>query len=212
MEADGSVYFRAPADRPIYFAALDENFMEVQRMRAFTQVQPGETLSCVDCHEPRTTAPPNRAPLALRRPPADITPPPDGVHAPDFYYDIQPVLNRHCVRCHSGPEPSGDLDLSPDWTNLFNVAYENLRGRGLVSYVDARRSDALPLRAPKYYGSHDSKLIGVLRKTHPDRVQPPPEDLCRLVTWIGCNAPLLRDVSLHAAWDCWRPRTADSGP
>jgi hypothetical protein len=189
VEPDGSAYFKVPANVGVYFAALDEDFMEVQRMRALTHVLPGQTLACVGCHEPRTTTPPNQPALAVRRPPSEITPPPDGVHAPDFAYDVQPVLNRQCARCHTGEKPAGGLDLSPDPTNLFNVAYENLTTRGYVSYVDARRSDTLPLRRPKYYGSHASRLIEVLRTTHRDRVKLPPEGFRRLVEWIDCNAP-----------------------
>ena len=50
--------------------------------------------------------------MALRRPPSEITPPPEaGVHAPDFAYDVQPVLNKHCLECHKaggeGFEASG---------------------------------------------------------------------------------------------------------
>jgi len=160
VEADGSAHFRAPANRAIYFSALDENFMEIQRMRTFTTIAPGERLGCVGCHEPKHTAPPATAtPAALRRPPSTITPPPHGgVHAPDFYHDVQPVLDRHCVRCHSGPKPKGGIDLSPDYTPLFNVAYETLCARRLVNYVDIHQVSTLVIRPPKYYGSHASKL------------------------------------------------------
>lgn len=186
---DGSVIFEAPARVALYFSALDENYMELQRMRAITQIEPGETATCVGCHEHRTCAPPNIYPLALRGPALKITPPLGGVHAVDFAYDVQPVLDRHCIRCHSGSEPAGGLDLSPDPTNLFNVAYENLTSRGYVNFVDIRRADSLPLRPPKYYGSHSSKLIQVLLTSHRDRVALPRDDFRRLVTWIDCNAP-----------------------
>jgi hypothetical protein len=189
VEDDGSVYFEAPANAALYFAALDESYMELQRMRALTQTRPGETVTCVGCHEHRTAAPMNASPSALRHAPHAITPPLDGVRGVDFAYDVQPVLNRHCVKCHSGEKPTGDLDLSPDPTDIFNVAYENLTNRGLVSFVDIRRADSLPLRPPMYYGSHASKTIQVLQTTHKERVQLPPEDFRRLVTWIDCNAP-----------------------
>ena len=72
VEADGSAYFTAPAERPIYFQALDDQHNEVQRMRSYIHLQPGERLSCVGCHEPRNSAPnsgPADSPLALRRAP-----------------------------------------------------------------------------------------------------------------------------------------------
>ena len=189
VEADGSAYFEAPPNAALYFSALDEDYLEVQRMRAFTQGEPGEVISCIGCHEHRTTAPANHKVLAMRRPASKILPPPDGVRAPDFAYDVQPVLDRHCSTCHTGAEPEGGLDLGPAPTNLFNVAYEGLTGRGLVSFIDARESSTLPLRPAKYYGSHASKLIEVLRTTHKDLVSLPREDLRRIATWIDCNAP-----------------------
>ena len=192
VEPDGSAHFAAPADKALYFSALDESFMEIQRMRSFTMVRPGERFGCVGCHEPKHTAPVNLGAIALRRPPSQITPPPEaGVHAPDFYYDVQPVLDRHCAECHSGAEPKGDVDLSPDYTTLFNVAYETLTGKELVKYVCDYTVDSLPTRGPKYYGSHASKVVEAILTSHreEDRVRMPPEDFRRLVTWIDCNSP-----------------------
>ncbi|MBI3921992.1 MAG: hypothetical protein HY318_11295 [Armatimonadetes bacterium] len=189
VEADGSAYFKAPADKAVFFSALDENFMEVQRMRTFTSLAPGQSVTCVGCHEHRQTSPPNKRALAVRRSPSEITPPPDGAHAPDFYYDVQPVLNRHCVRCHDSKKTEGGIDLSPDYTNSFNVAYETLTGKGYVSYVNILQSSSLPLRPAKYYGSYASKLPQLLLTTHKKYVELPKEDFVRIVTWIDCNAP-----------------------
>ena len=191
VEADGSAYFRVPADKAIYFVALDKDFLEVQRMRSFTSVSPGQRFGCIGCHEPKYTAPTIVDATAVRRSPSDITPPPygGGVHAPDFYHDVQDVLDRHCAKCHTGPKPKGGIDLSPDFTNLFNVAYETLTNKKLVKYVSDYSVRSLLTRPPKYYGSHASKAIQVLRTTHKDRVKLSPLDLRRLATWIDCNAP-----------------------
>lgn len=189
VEADGSAYFRAPANTGLYFSALDERYMEVQRMRALTEVRPGQTLSCVGCHESRTTAPPLRRALAFRREASVIEPPPGGPKAPDFARDVQPILSRHCLSCHDGPKPAGGLALSPAKTNLFNVAYENLTQRGYVNYVIANDSSTLPLRPPKYYGSPASKLIAVLLHTHQDRARLSEPEWRELVQWVDLNAP-----------------------
>lgn len=95
-------------------------------------LMPGETLSCVGCHENRTWAPPARGslPLAARRAPSAPQKPawaPDGII--DFVTVVQPVLDKHCARCHSGGNPDGGYDLSGDKTRLFNMAYDNLLGR-----------------------------------------------------------------------------------
>ncbi|MFH1266017.1 MAG: hypothetical protein ABIK89_09830, partial [Planctomycetota bacterium] len=160
VEADGSAHFTAPANKALYFAVLDENFMEIQRMRSFTMVAPGQRFGCVGCHEAKHSAPVSFDVIALRRPPSEITPPPEGgVHAPDFFYDVQPVLDKHCVECHSGAKLEGGVDLAGDYTSLFNVAFETLTEKGWVKYVSGYTVDSLPTRGPKYYGSHASKVI-----------------------------------------------------
>jgi len=190
VEPDGSIHFKAPANRMLYFSALDENMMEVQRMRSFTTVAPGEQYGCIGCHERKTASPPPAFPAALQRQPSEIKPPAwAGIHGPDFFYTAQPVLTKHCVKCHSGPQPKGGIDLSPDYTAIFNVAYETLCSKNLVSYANIYQVSTLVTRPPKYYGSHASKVIQALQTTHKDRVKMPREDLERLATWIDCNAP-----------------------
>ncbi|MBI4603970.1 MAG: hypothetical protein HY721_18600 [Planctomycetes bacterium] len=188
VEADGSASFRAPAAKALYFAALDADGLEIQRMRSFVHLEAGQTVTCAGCHEDRRTAPPNAAALALKRPPSRIEPPPGGAHAPDFRRDVQPVLDRHCGRCHSGDRTDGGIDLSGDATNLFNVAYDTLTS-GWVSYVNIYSSATLALRPPRYYGSHASKLVKVLRGEHRRHVEVPPDALRSIATWIDLNAP-----------------------
>jgi hypothetical protein len=78
VEADGSAHFEVPANRQVFFVALDEKDLSVKRMQSFTCVMPGETLSCGGCHEHRTLAPESRrqqplAALTLRRaPPSSV--------------------------------------------------------------------------------------------------------------------------------------------
>ena len=79
VEADGSAYFRAPARIPLAFQALDEMGRAVQVMRSLTYLQPGESMSCVGCHEHRLMSPVKAStPRALQRPPSRIEPGPDG--------------------------------------------------------------------------------------------------------------------------------------
>ncbi|MBN2291356.1 MAG: discoidin domain-containing protein, partial [Pirellulales bacterium] len=77
VESDGSAHFRVPVDKPVYFQLLDENFMELRRMRSFISFQPGEVRGCVGCHESRAAAPPPKTGLlALQREPSIPQPPP----------------------------------------------------------------------------------------------------------------------------------------
>ncbi|MHC4638562.1 MAG: HzsA-related protein, partial [Planctomycetota bacterium] len=50
VEKDGSAYFTVPANRNIFFQALDENFRELQRERTYVNYKPGEVRSCDGCH------------------------------------------------------------------------------------------------------------------------------------------------------------------
>jgi len=61
VEPDGSAHFVVPANRNVYFAVLDADRLEIQRMRSVLCLKPGEQRGCIGCHEPRNHAPPLRA-------------------------------------------------------------------------------------------------------------------------------------------------------
>jgi hypothetical protein len=197
VEADGSAHFVVPADRNLFFQAIDEDFMEVQRMRTFVNLRPGESRSCIGCHEPRNQAPPHRMPLALLREPSLPGPQPgESVPRPLYYpTDIQPILDRHCVRCHGGEKTEGDLILTGELTAFFSRSYESLMNRKFVTYIqefvgpetNAQKTNVTPL-PPKALGSHASRLIQVLRQGHYE-VALPREAWVRLVTWVDANGP-----------------------
>ena len=111
VEKDGSAYFRAPAKKPLYFQAVDASGRAVQNMLSVVYLQPGERRSCVGCHEPPGTAPARREATAFRRAASTIRPGPDGSLPFGYPRLVQPVLDRHCVRCHDG-------STGPDKSNL----------------------------------------------------------------------------------------------
>ena len=116
VEADGSAHFSVPADTAIYFQALDQRQMEVLRMRSFVSFKAGEVRGCPGCHESRAESPaltPQVA-LALQKPPCVPAPPRWGAdRLLGFEWLVQPVLDRHCVRCHGAQQPAGRIDLAP---------------------------------------------------------------------------------------------------
>lgn len=65
---------------------------------------PGETLSCIGCHERQNYAPPAKAVMASRQKPAAITPWYGPARTFSFMNEVQPVLDRHCVRCHTAED------------------------------------------------------------------------------------------------------------
>ena len=189
VEADGSAHFRVPVDTAVYFQILDESFMELRRMRSFISFQPGESRSCTGCHETRPLSPPpTRAPLALLREPSPLIPPPWGERPISFLRDVQPVLDRHCTRCHGGLKPTGGLDFSGGLTSRYNTAYETICAARLISRSNV--GDDAKITPPLAFGSHRSKLVAVLRKApHTERAKLAQEDWLRLVTWIDANGP-----------------------
>ncbi len=115
VRADGSAYFRAPANTPLAFQALDGEGKAVQLMRSWATAMGGEIMACVGCHERTRDAAANKLDLALADGPVEIEPwlgPPRGF---DFEREVQPVLDRHCVRCHDGStsSPRGGSTSSP---------------------------------------------------------------------------------------------------
>jgi hypothetical protein len=194
---DGSAHFLAPARKNIFFQALDENFMEVQRMRSFVNFQPGEARTCVGCHERRNLAAPSRIPLALSREPIRPQPQPGETVPRPLHYttDVQPVLDRHCTRCHNSTQKDGELDLCGEITTYFNRSYESIMQKKLVAFVQefvgpqprAQKTNVVTL-PPRSLGSHASRLISVLREGHYD-VHLTREEMIRLITWADANAP-----------------------
>jgi len=205
VEADGSAHFTVPVDTPVYFQLLDENHMELRRMRSFVSFQPGEQRACVGCHESRGVAPTDTPmPLALMREPSNPVPMPWGDETLSFLRDVQPVFDRHCVRCHSGLKPAGELDFSGGlvegaeirtWYGRalrldgHNRAYRTLLEHGLVSYAN-KYDPADVVTQPLTFGSHKSKLIEALRNgACAERTKLDDEDWLRLVGWIDANVP-----------------------
>ena len=74
VEADGSVYFEAPAGRSLYFQLLDADRRCLQTMRSFTGLMPGEKRGCVGCHEMHSTTPAPRGMTTISRGSASTMP------------------------------------------------------------------------------------------------------------------------------------------
>jgi mono/diheme cytochrome c family protein len=209
---DGSAHFRVPPLREIYFQVLDAEGRELQRMTSAAQVMPGERVSCIGCHEPRSSGPPRRrVPLAARRPPADLTRPAyakDGII--DFPTVVQPVLDKYCVKCHSGADPKGGMLLTGDKTRFFSMAYDNLLGRSrsyrqhnmttgeMLPHERAKKKPLVhfywllktptAVNQPLWTGSHSSRLLEHVDTKHCEKMISL-EDRRRIYIWIDANVP-----------------------
>ncbi len=143
VESDGSAYFRVPAGVSLFFQALDEKGMAVRTMRTAVYVQPGQVVSCVGCHEPRNSTPLNKPIAALQREPSLIVPGPEGSWPFDYDRLVQPVLDRHCVKCHAPGEKAAAFDLTPgaSYKTLVNYGHPSLAEAVATAY---RRGRSLP--------------------------------------------------------------------
>ena len=178
---------KIPALRSIYFVALDKNDRAVKRMRSFLTVQPGETTSCVGCHERRTETPLSGfgGLLATARRPSRIKPFADIPDVFDFPRDVQPILDAHCVECHNPDRPEGRIDLCGDHAPIFSQSYWTLTQHGLFS--DGRNS-ARGEYSPRTLGSSASKLLAYLEPSHHD-VRLTPREKMTVRLWIDSSAP-----------------------
>ncbi len=134
VEDNGSAFFKVPARMAVYFQLLDENKMEIRRMRSHVEFQRGEFRSCVGCHETRTdvvvaSSSYNQG-LALKRPPSTPQPPPfGGDKLLDFEAMVQPVFDQRCVSCHGQENPKGGLELAARKDGFgFMQSYRSLFG------------------------------------------------------------------------------------
>ncbi len=187
VEADGSANFVVPAYRQVFFVALDENDLSVKRMQSFCNVAPGEVISCVGCHENRTLTPENKGRLtlaALRRPPSKIAAFHGYPDVLDFPRDVQPILDRHCVRCHNYDRREGQVILTGDLGSQWSHSYFTLLARRLVA--DGR--NGLGNQPPRSIGSSASPLLQLAAGGHYD-AKVSTHEWRTLWLWIESGAP-----------------------
>lgn len=216
LEEDGSALFRVPANTPLAVQPLDVQGKAVQLMRSWFTAMPGETLSCVGCHEePADVGHVLRAEAALR-PPREIEPWYGPSRGFDFAREVQPVLDHYCVSCHDGRSQT-KLDLRAEdqvpgyrGTRFSDLGQRRLHPdmkrdtRGMARYTPSYEAllpylrrvsieDDVSLLVPGEYHADTSPLVQLLRKGH-GGVELDAEAWDRLVTWIDLNAPC------HGTW------------
>lgn len=120
VEEDGSVMFKVPADTPVYFQLLDKDGFVIQTMRSWSTLMPGETFSCVGCHESKNTAPTANSTItmAMKKGVQELQPDlwmkghdeyedfdPYTDDSIGFSYDmVQDILDESCISCHNNVE------------------------------------------------------------------------------------------------------------
>ena len=216
VEKDGSAVFQVPANTPLALQPMDSEGKAVQLMRSWFTAMPGEVVSCIGCHEKPADAVSSQFALAQRRSPNEIQSWYGPTRGFDFSREVQPVLDRYCVGCHS--ESGGALpDLRPLMAfpeyrghSIGKNGFERMHPQmfrendGLAKYTPAydallpyvRRvgiEDDVSVLTPAEYYADNSELLQLLRKGH-HGVRLDAEAYDRLVTWIDLNAPC------HGTW------------
>lgn len=190
VESDGSAYFEVPAEKFIYLQALDANGDMLQTMRSGMSILPGEIASCAGCHESRAAPPPAslRHSLALKRKPSKIKPTPAGATGSEFSYikNIQPILDKHCVKCHDfDGKGSEKIVLCGDRGLVFNQSYLQLHSKKAISAIGAGPDAVVEANT---WGAKHSKIVRMIRNGH-SGVKMPESEFAVLRAWIDLNAP-----------------------
>jgi hypothetical protein len=109
--------------------------------------------------------------------------------------EVQPVLDKHCVKCHDFGKPAGKkLVLAGDRDPFFNAAYTELWRKG---YIKAIGAGPASIQQAYAWGSHPSRIVKILREGHSadskgpslEQLKLDKEGFDRIITWIDLNAP-----------------------
>lgn len=220
VHPDGSAFFNVPARKTLYFQALDEKGRVVQTMRSWSTLQPGETQSCVGCHEHKNTVPVSGHPVSkgmhvgIQSMTQEDT---EGVRTFSYLKEVQPIWNKHCISCHDGVKQKmslkGDMKVVDNQTRRkFAESYLNLTharktggndswqgdpGHPEVNWISALSEPTL--LAPYFAGSNTSNLIKRLDDGH-GGTKLTKEEIHKVALWIDLLVPQIGDYREANNW------------
>ena len=214
VEADGSINFTVPSGKLIYFQALDANGLAVQSMQSVTYTHPGETLTCLGCHESRHKASiPTSVKTALRRKPSTLKTDCVGSYPVSYPRLVQPVLDKKCVPCHTknnndknAKKKAPDLTGGPgQWNRSGYGGGKRIWSKSYISLTNDKNNETTPIKGfafafsgrppgrtptrtvPGQFGALGSKLYAQIKKGHND-LKLTPEELHRITLWLDSNS------------------------
>jgi hypothetical protein len=159
---------------------------------------PGEVQGCVGCHADRNNATPHSTRTSVMRPVVQtLKKPAWGVKGFSYQEVVQGVFDRNCIECHNEREQPGNVDLTGDMTDFFNVSYDILcrtgtqaernwinhgspsgpeydKTRGMSPYtewiwtINGAGHNVLEIE-PRRWGSPASLVADIIRTGHPDQ-------------------------------------------
>ncbi|MBT3200204.1 MAG: hypothetical protein HN350_09830 [Phycisphaerales bacterium] len=222
VHEDGSAMFEAPARTPVYFQALNEKNQVIQTMRSWATLMPGESFSCVGCHENKNDTPKAMAKVAqaMKAGPEKLKPFYGSPRGFSFPKEIQPILNKHCIKCHNpdSKKKSKNYDLTGKevldagakrkWLQSY-ITLTNTKSRGPNQFNQAQANELVnwisnssvpTMIPPQYGGSTRSKMITMLEKGH-NQVKLTREEMDKLCAWIDLAVPFCGDSMEANAWN-----------
>jgi hypothetical protein len=150
----------------------------------------------------------------MRRGPRELAP----FHGPargfSFQREIQPILDKHCIRCHDGsgkPPPGakkpapfslkGTPRLDKRAKRFWSESYLNLTNRGkptkLVRWISPQSGPSM--LGPYHTGSARSKLLTMLAEGH-NKTRLSRREMELLACWIDLLVPFCGDYREANAW------------
>ncbi|MDP6546895.1 MAG: hypothetical protein QGH60_23210 [Phycisphaerae bacterium] len=223
IEADGSACFEVPARTPVYFQIIDERGCAIQTMRSWSTLQPGEKYACIGCHENKnetTLSSSAGATIAARKGPRKLI----GFYGPprgfSFPKEIQPILDKHCIRCHDGQKKTdanrksfsllskGNVDRRAKrvWSDSYLALTKRGKQTPLANWISPQSG---PSMLPPYHaGAAKSKLITILEKTH-EKAKLSREELDKFACWLDLLVPYCGDYREANAWSDAEKRKYD---
>lgn len=184
VEEDGSVMFKIPANTPISLQPLDSEGRAIQWMRSWLTGQPGETVSCVGCHEDQNQIPMPKRVMASKKGPQTLKTAEGGVRSFTFDLEIQPILDRNCISCHDGSKLSRNYTGGRKDERGFGLSYLDLH-----PYIHRQGPEAgMKVLYPYEYHASVSPLVRMLKDGHYG-VELTDAEWRKLYNWIDFNAP-----------------------
>jgi len=193
VEKDGSAHFYVPADRNIYFQALNEDYLELQRERTYVNYRPGEIRACIGCHETPNDAPrmftkriaTTKAPIMPQPQPGDTS----AARPLHYAKDVQPIFDKKCVSCHGKEEPAAGLRLTGEHQWLSNTSFGQLMRKGYVpGFREGSDYGGTEYVPAKTIGSYASPLMKQLKKgCTGNKTKLTLAEFVRIATWVDTN-------------------------
>lgn len=183
VEEDGSVNFTIPANTPVSLQPLDKDGAAVQWMRSWFTGMPGETVSCVGCHEDQNQIAMPKNSIARSKAPTAIEAPEGGVRPYTFELEIQPILDRACVACHN---EKSNLNFTKGRIDQIGFSESYL---AFHPYVRRQGPEAdIYVMKPYEYHASTSEVVNMLKTGH-HNVKLTDKEWRSLYAWIDMNAP-----------------------